>query len=854
MSLFTLHRFASGSRSTRRSARRGQRLRLEPLEERTLLSAYLVTTTADSGLGSLRDAINQINADTSHTLYASPSNPAVDEIDFQITATSDTGGGYNATTGVATIAPLSNLPATTNAVLINGYTQPGASPNTLLGPAGLGSTDPVLHPGNYGDNAVLKIELNGANNAQGTGLIPKASNITVQGLVVNRFTNFGIDVRGSNDTIQGNFIGTDVTGTVALGNGSPADGVPVDSFATGGVNFTEPNETIGGSTPAARNLISGNMQVGVGPLYGTDTVNGTVIQGNFIGTDVTGRLALSNGVGIARGGVSMTIVGNLLSGNARRQINGASGTLIQGNYVGTDVTGSAPLGGSADAGIVAWGATIMGNVISSNYYGVQDSVGGDVIQGNFIGTDATGMHPLGNRGAGIYSFDGPNTIGGTTPGAGNVISGNSIGIFYGHGNLIQGNLIGTDATGKQALSNNTAIYLAGDMGGNTIGGTTAAARNVIKNGLFIFNSGNLIEGNYIGTDITGTSALGGIVELAASATNNTIGGTTAAARNLIVGRLGFHGSSGNVAEGNYIGTDVTGTLAFGTLAAGNGVVLTDGASNNTIGGTTPGAGNLIAYSTDTRWNAAGVALVSGSTGNLVQGNTIVHNAGPGVMIDSANNNTIGGTASGAANTIASNHGPGVWVYNATGDTILGNSIFGNVSNPTYANGGVGIQLDSATNANHNQAAPVLQLAVSAGGTTAIAGTLHSVASTTFTLQFFSNAAPSPSGYGEGKTLLGNYTVTTDVNGNAKFVAVLSAGVPVGEGSLSATATNQSSNDTSQFAQDLVNVVPNTAGLYIGVSPALVQRFQALLAALQRAGDLKLDASHLEALIAQLLGL
>src|SRR5205085_8910921 len=95
------------ARSRERGNRRRRfRLDLERLEDRTVLSApYVVNTTADSGPGSLRDAINQINADTSHALYASPSNPSVDEIDFNITAASDTGGGYNAGTGVATITP-----------------------------------------------------------------------------------------------------------------------------------------------------------------------------------------------------------------------------------------------------------------------------------------------------------------------------------------------------------------------------------------------------------------------------------------------------------------------------------------------------------------------------------------------------------------------------------------------------------------------------------------------------------------------------------------------------------------------------------------------------------------------------
>src|SRR5262245_21591554 len=117
-----------------------RRPRLEALEDRTLPSAYVVTTTADSGPGSLRDAIDQINADTSLSLFPSPGTPGVDEIDFDVTAASDTGGGYNATTGVATGTPQSDMPWM-GSVILDGYTQPGASPNTL----------------SQGDNAALKI-------------------------------------------------------------------------------------------------------------------------------------------------------------------------------------------------------------------------------------------------------------------------------------------------------------------------------------------------------------------------------------------------------------------------------------------------------------------------------------------------------------------------------------------------------------------------------------------------------------------------------------------------------------------------------------------------------------------------
>jgi hypothetical protein len=172
---------------------------LEALEDRALPSAYVVTTTADGGPGSLRDAISAINADTDHALYASPSSPSVDEIDFAITAASDTGRGYNPVTGVASIALCSALPPIRNAVLINGYTQAGASENTLAN----------------GDNAVLKIDLdgsgfdspsNGASNPSAYPTLVLGNGVTVRGLVINRGIGVGVFCAGTGDTLSGNFI------------------------------------------------------------------------------------------------------------------------------------------------------------------------------------------------------------------------------------------------------------------------------------------------------------------------------------------------------------------------------------------------------------------------------------------------------------------------------------------------------------------------------------------------------------------------------------------------------------------------------------------------------------------------
>src|SRR3989442_2610005 len=206
--------------------------------------------------------------------------------------------------------------------------------------------------------------------------------------------------------------------------------------------------------------------------------------------------------------------------------------------------------------------------------------GGNLIAGNFLGTDADGTTALGNLGMGILAIDSPNNvIGGTTAVDRNVISGNSHGVYItgaaSAGNVVEGNFIGTDKTGHVALGNVPfhGVVIDG-ASGNTIGGLIPRARNVISgNGLFgvsitrgFFSglpaSGNVVLGNYIGTDVTGAVALGNHAQgLAIIKTpGNTIGGTSAAARNVIFGNQSDGvftwqpGSSGNLVQGNHIGT------------------------------------------------------------------------------------------------------------------------------------------------------------------------------------------------------------------------------------------------------------------------------------------------------------
>ena len=208
---------------------------------------FTVTNTNDSGSGSLRQAILDANSMGGGT------------ITFSITGM-----------GVHTIGPLTVLPPITQSVIIDGTTQPGWMANT--------------NPPTMGLNTVLVIELSGAMappNSNFSGLTINADNCTVRGLVINSFQHDAIDVVSNGNVIAGNFIGTNATGTAALPNGSQGVGAVI-------VGGTASNNTIGGTTPDARNLVSGNVGEGIFIQLGT----GNTVQGNLIGTDVTGTLAL----------------------------------------------------------------------------------------------------------------------------------------------------------------------------------------------------------------------------------------------------------------------------------------------------------------------------------------------------------------------------------------------------------------------------------------------------------------------------------------------------------------------------------------------------------------------------------
>lgn len=509
------------------------------------------------------------------------------------------------------------------------------------------------------------------------------------------------------------------------------------------------------------------------------------------------------------------------------RIDGATGgaTRVELNGAGTEP------GGSTQGLTIHAGNSTVQSLVINRFANDGIGLGGggnNIIKGCILGLDASGTIKQGN-GRGILITSGGNVIGGTTAAARNIISGNGVGIWLTGAAVtnttIQGNFIGTDISGMVDLGNE---FWGIDMGANNslIGGTTAGAGNVISGndsqGIRLYGSGHVVQGNLIGTNATGTAALLNGSGILLEASGSTIGGTTAAARNIISGNgLGMYivGSTtaNNVIQGNFIGTDITGTADLGN---DRGIEMGYGPHDNLIGGIVPGAGNLI--SGNDIW---GIITYSEETvNNLIQGNFIGTNAGgtgalgngnTGVLIGSPNN-TIGGTVSGAANIIAFNGSAGVGI-SAIGNRIQTNAIF--------SNGGLGIDLggngvtandscDGDTGGNLLQNFPVITQLTPNGANTNIGGTLNSAADQTFRVELFANDATDASGYGEGQTYLGAVNVTTGADCNGSFSLTVPSSM-VTDKKITATATDSAGN-TSEFSAAFPTTCP-----IITISPATI---------------------------------
>ncbi len=537
-------------------------------------------------------------------------------------------------------------------------------------------------------------------------------------------------------------------------------GLQFSNFSASGVVLFggASNNVIGGTTSAARNVITGNTQVGI---YITDSgTTGNVIEGNYVGVARDGATASPN----SSSGVEVT--------------GGA-----QGNFIGgTALSGANIISGNTLDGVRFDGANVNINVVRQN----------------LIGLKATGGVALPNGGAGVdvYGSAQSNIVG-----PGNVISGNSAsGVIVNgcNGTIVTGNYIGTTSAGSSAVPNSQAgVYLTNGSQNTTVGGPNPGAGNVISgntgDGIDLNGVSNTtVQGNYVGLDSAGATAMpnhAAGIALFSGATSNTIGGTLAGARNIISGNAGdglnLNGVATTIIHGNYIGIDVTGITSIGN--AGAGIYLFGGTQTTDIGGTAAGSRNFISG------NDSGVAISgSGTSGTLIQGNTIglnvagtaTPNTHQGIAIfGGAQSNTIGGSANGASNVLAGNFAEGIATFDSTTikNLISRNSIFSNAPR------GIGVY----TNSSNNQPAPALTTAflspsMANPGGTDITGNFSGSAST---IEFFA----SSTGNDEGQFFVGSLAV----GGSGNFSKSLAAAMPAGY-VITATAADSNGN-TSQFS-------------------------------------------------------
>lgn len=606
---------------------------------------FTVTNTNDTGPGSLRDAIVSANARVGKDTLL---------FDFGIA-------------GVKTITTVTALPNITDTLFIDGSSDPGYAGMPL-------------------------IEINGNGLATVFQILPTAPYSHIHAVAVNNTSFIGVRIGANHCTLTGSFIGTDPTGTIAVNN----------DFT--GVGIYNSNQTlVGGTGPNEGNLISGNRGSGIF-MYQSDTA---LIIGNKIGTDISGTLAIPNANGIA---------------------------LNNTNHV--------QVGGSTPA---------ERNIVSGNTNGIYFSTDSDnnSIYGNYVGTDLTGANMLANTHQGVYVRGDSNQVGGTLPGQGNLISGNTqhgiqvsgnlTGGFYPRGNTIQANLVGTDLSGTVAIPNGYGINLNHGCEGTLIGGSTPAARNLVSGNtrqgirLHIADS-TYMYGNYVGTDISGSVGLGNQdagIDVSWS-TKTFIGNATANEANVIAASASHgiyihHVSDSNYVQHNYIGTDATGLLNLANTR--NGVQVGDRSTHTEIGGVLAGEGNIIA-----------------------------NNLNGGVEIN------------------------GVTSFD---NRILGNSIY---DHPLE-----GIRL---ANGNNMQTAPSVTGFIT-GPTSTISGTFTSLPNTTYRMEFFTSNTGD-----QGKTFIGAANITTDATGfygvNETFPVTITAAQPI----VTVTATDPDGN-TSPFGIEVI---------------------------------------------------
>jgi parallel beta-helix repeat protein len=656
----------------------------------------IVTTTADVGPGSLRAAIYYV---TDHPGTMVKFNVPVSD------------SGYS--NGVFNIHLTGHLPPLVeNSMVIDGSTQPGFNGKPLIIVDGS-----QIIPETFTSDTML---IYSSDN--------QVKNISFTGFDWNGLTLVYADA--TNNTISGCWFGLDATGTNTAPNAY--QGILIANGARW--------NTIGGTNALARNVLSGNAQYGV--LITDSNTAGNVVLGNYLGTDASGTNAVPNG----KSGV---LIGNGANGNFIGSTNPAGRNLLSGNL---------------EFGVFITDPNTTGNVVL----------------GNFIGPDASGNQAVANGlgGLKIVSAAHNNLVGGASSSARNIISGNTdtgIRIEGSGNNTVQGNFAGLNAAGDAALPNGfTGMYLYGGAQSNLVLNNVFSGNP--SEGLRLYDTGtsaNFVQGNYFGTDASGSGTIpNGYagVTMFAGATANIIGGITATARNLISGNyydvvIGDPGTSGNLVQGNLIGTDLSGTNALGYSFLD--VVLQNSATGNFIGGIGAGAGNVIAFA-----GGSGVVLYDpGTTNNSIRGNSILSNFALGI------------------------------------DLVGASDVYPYVTPNDIGDGDVG--------PNNLQNFPVITNAFGNGTSTIVLGKMNSLPGGNFLIDVYRNIAASSSGYGQGQFYLGTVNVTTDGSGNASFAYTNGSGNYTGQFiTTTATAAN---GDTSEFSAAMPATNTTVASAQFGKS-------------------------------------
>ncbi|MFH0878892.1 MAG: right-handed parallel beta-helix repeat-containing protein [Lentisphaerota bacterium] len=688
----------------------------------------------------------------------------------------------------------------------------------------------------------------------------------LNGVCVTGSSNLiGGAVEGARNILSGNYyyglqlasgLG-DVTGNRVEGNyiGLGADGLHICPNREQGILIQEvAHNIIGGTNAGVGNVISGNLgsQILMGNQFETPLPNGNTVQGNYIGTDASGLVGISTGnygvliytahhlIGGSNAAARNVISGQIAAG-VKLTLSNAFQNVVVGNYIGTDKTGSNAIPNNTGIDVDRGANNRIGgyssgerNVISGNRSsGIslagENSSTGNTVYGNFIGVDAEGVLSLGN-GNGIAISSPRNVIGGVSAGARNIISGNRLAGMSlmqtgATANRIEGNYIGAGISGLSRQPEGQNGIVIWEAPGNQIGGANTASRNVLScfsnAAIRIYGSNacnNVIQGNYIGVDVTGsnvwTSAGGDGLRLEITCSNR-VGGGAAGAGNVISGH-GQHGlymtlSQGVAIQGNVIGADAAGVAALGNLQKG---IMMDSCRDNLIGGRTNGEGNLICGNL-----SDGIYVQDpDSTGNDIQGNwiglsratTALGNGGHGIYLAlDACTNWVGGQYANSGNQIAYNAGCGVYILgtNATGNAVTRNQIYRNKSLGVdlYPQGVmINDKQDPDQGCNRMQNYPELLEATNDGANLTIIGKLNSMPLRTYHVEFFGNTNCDITGYGQGAVFIGeiNSLQCNASAGDAGFTNAFVVPNPP-PNFITATATDQGSLDSSEFSHYLL---------------------------------------------------